>query len=223
MEEFKLKIKSLERALDEAKSLVKNRVKETEQAWTQRYQKLNEEKNDEIKKHLKKSIDLIDENELLENQLEKLYLLIEEKNLQINYLEEREFEYQNELKRLHFDLNSGDVIGYQKKILNSKEMGVLCDIIQNNTVNRTAKETQEIGVLCDIIVQVDNQGTKNLDASEEEADENENDNNITVFNVQNAFTVCENKNEIENDDINNISIDGNEVNEILKNNLNGNL
>ncbi len=207
MEEFKLKIKSLECALDEARTLVKTRVKETELAWTQRYQKLNEEKNEEIKKHLKKSIDLIDENELLENQLEKLYMLVEEKNLQINYLEEREFEYQNELKRVQFDLHSVDVIGYQYKIHNTQEIGVSCDIIPNDSGNKAVNDKQEIGVMCEIIV-------KNGNDSED--DDDDDDNNKTVYNVQEIAAKCD-------DDLNNVSIDGNEVNEILKNNLNGDL
>lgn len=130
MDEFKDKIKNLEDDLEEAREFSKKNAKEIEANWSAKYQKLSDEKNEEITRHLKKSIDLIDENELLENQLEKLYLLIEEKNLQINSLEENVFEYQNEVKKIQLDLQSVDIIGYQYKRNKTKEIAVdTCDFI----------------------------------------------------------------------------------------------
>ena len=105
-------------------------LKSLETTFTNKFQKLKEEKNDEITRQLKKSIDLIDENELLENQLEKLYLLIEEKNIQINHFEENELKFQNEIKRIKIELNSADIIGYQYKIHNTDEKASECQIIR---------------------------------------------------------------------------------------------
>lgn len=125
--EFKKKIKLLETELATEKNDSTNTIKNLNADWSARYQKLDEDKNDKITKQLKKSIELIDENELLENQLEQLYVLIEEKTSQVNSLEERQFKHQNEIKKLQIELNSFQKLGYKCKIHNSQDKAVECN------------------------------------------------------------------------------------------------
>ena len=130
--EFKSTIKQMETELDSQKSLWRNKIENLETEWTTKFKKLKEEKNEEITRHLKKSIDLIDENELLENQLEKLYLVIEQKSEQINAFEEQIYSYQTEIKKLQIQQFDGkDFLEYQLrfKAYNTQEKAVECLIL----------------------------------------------------------------------------------------------
>lgn len=80
---------------------------------------------------MKKSIDLIDENELLENQLEKLYLMIEKKSEQINSHEEQIYKYQNDIKKMQIQFESKDSLAYQFKYHNTQEKAVECLLLCN--------------------------------------------------------------------------------------------
>ena len=121
--------------IDNLKLRYNESLKSLENEWSQRYQKLNEEKNEEITRQLKKSIDLIDENELIENQLEKLYALIDEKNVQINCLEEREFIYQNEIKKLKNYLNSFDINDHKYKFIDTQDKTTNCEYMGTSIWN----------------------------------------------------------------------------------------
>ena len=157
--DFKKKIKLLETELATEKNVSQTTIKNLNDDWSARYHKLDEDKNEKITKQLKKSIDLIDENELLENQLEQLYILIEEKTNQVNSLEEKQFKYQNEIKKLQIELNSFEKLGYQCKIHNCQDKAVGC--------------------------------------------------NFSIFKDESRI----------DDSLDNVSVDGNEVSEILKNNI----
>jgi hypothetical protein len=115
--------------IDNLKFISEKALKDLDNDWLMRFQKLTEEKNEEINKQLKKSIDILDENELIEIQLEKLYILIEEKNFQINALEERELNYQNEIKKLKMHLNSVELSNCTFKYCETEEKATYCDLL----------------------------------------------------------------------------------------------
>lgn len=129
VEELKSKNKQLEIDIENQKFISINKIESLETEWAAKFKKLKEDKNNEITRHLKKSIDLIDENELLENQLEKLYLMIEKKSEQINSYEEQIYKYQNDIKNIH--LEGKDFLGYKFKSHNYQEKAVECLILCN--------------------------------------------------------------------------------------------
>lgn len=129
VEELKSKNKQLEIEIENQKSISINKIESLETEWAAKFKKLKEDKNDEITRHLKKSIDLIDENELLENQLEKLYLMIKKKSEQINSYEEQIYKYQNDIKKIQ--LEAKDFLGYQLKSHKTQEKAVECLILCN--------------------------------------------------------------------------------------------
>lgn len=116
-----------------------------------RYDKLLDEKNDELTKQLEKSIDLMDENEMIENELDTLHIQLEEKNYLLKSLKENELIYQNEITSLKMQLsqlpafNACDVIGFQFKINNTRDESTMCNLHadQVNNINKSKTSPNE--------------------------------------------------------------------------------
>ena len=124
-------------------------LRSIENDLSSRYDKLLDEKNDELTKQLEKSIDLMDENEMIENELDNLHLQLEEKNYLLQTFKENELIYQNEITSLKMQLsqlpsvsfNTCDVIGFQFKINNTKDESTMCNIDDADQVNTTNNKT----------------------------------------------------------------------------------
>lgn len=120
-------------------------IRSIENDLSSRYDKLLDEKNEELTKQLERSIDLMDENEMIENELENLNIQIEEKNYLIRTLQENELIYQSEANTLKLQLNelqltsNCDIIGFQFKINNTKDESTMCNISKLNSYSKSSE------------------------------------------------------------------------------------
>jgi hypothetical protein len=175
-------------------------LRSIENDLSSRYDKIIDEKNLEITKQLEKSIDLLDENEIIETELDNLHIQLEEKNFLLNNLKENELFYQNEISNLKRQLTAMSTetfssCVFQLREKNEPNISFFSENEQLRKVNETVFQrlnTKLIGLLNEM----KNQTSSSIDSKDDSFKDKYNKLKIAIENMS-FISVNEIRNELE--------------------------